>query len=504
MRLISVTSVIRWGEGMEKMVDKPNIHTAPPLGSTELYDVFISHASEDKEAFVRPLAHRLEEEHVAVWFDEFSLNPGDGLRRSIDLGLSRSRIGIVVLSRSFFEKGWPQRELDGLVAREMIEGRRIVIPIWHGVSKEEVCAFSPPLADTVAILSSRGLESVVHELMKVIRPVASPLIIARDILFDYGLKPPVVTDEWWLEMVTVSNWLSSCGFIPDCGEWGRWSFPLPDDLTPEGRGKRIAWAAMQLAWSEAATKSRISQISSPTDVLEFICSYPGLREVCHTYPDFLAAYAPQLTIPGLSGEFEEDFDRVFEDSKREYRRYLETRTGTGLTVKGEPPCCSEFIALRDPGFADFRPSFVAGSYFQGELNGPPNRVYENMDYIVWLLSCQGSWIPPKVRAFLLDGMKCWSIWPWADDFKEDKEFGLLKYEGMGALLESLLECQFSGSDSLCPLVLDDIIQRIAASIELLKLPEGAEELTQRFLKVGFIEAYIQGKEERGKRRSDLK
>lgn len=82
-----------------------------------LYDVFISHASEDKDSLVRPLAQRLKQERLEVWYDEFSLRPGDSLRRSIDRGLSKSRHGIVVLSQSFFQKNWPQWELDGLVQR---------------------------------------------------------------------------------------------------------------------------------------------------------------------------------------------------------------------------------------------------------------------------------------------------------------------------------------------------------------------------------------------------
>ena len=62
-----------------------------------LFDLFICHASEDKDAFVRPLATRLREEHVEVWFDEFTLEMGDSLRESIDRGLATSRFGVVVL-----------------------------------------------------------------------------------------------------------------------------------------------------------------------------------------------------------------------------------------------------------------------------------------------------------------------------------------------------------------------------------------------------------------------
>lgn len=117
------------------------------------YDLFISHASEDKEDLVRPLAVALEKLGVKVWYDEFTLKVGDSLRRSIDSGLSNSRFGTVVLSSSFFSKNWTQYELDGMTAKEM-DGRKMILPIWHKVTKSEVIKFSPTLADKVALNSS--------------------------------------------------------------------------------------------------------------------------------------------------------------------------------------------------------------------------------------------------------------------------------------------------------------------------------------------------------------
>ena len=114
------------------------------------YDAFISHASEDKDELVRPLAEALVNNALKIWYDEFELSVGDSLRRSIDKGLSRSRFGIVVLSPSFFAKDWPQYELDGLVAKEMTGGK-VILPLWHKVSKNEVMQYSPTLADRVAL-----------------------------------------------------------------------------------------------------------------------------------------------------------------------------------------------------------------------------------------------------------------------------------------------------------------------------------------------------------------
>jgi len=133
------------------------------------WDVFISHAWQDKESFARPLAEALERKGLRVWFDEFTLRVGDKLRRSIDYGLANSRYGVVILSLHFFGKEWPQKELDGLVARESA-GEKVVLPVWHNISAEQIRKYSPTLADRVAVSSERGLEHVVSKLLKVLQP----------------------------------------------------------------------------------------------------------------------------------------------------------------------------------------------------------------------------------------------------------------------------------------------------------------------------------------------
>src|SRR5262245_33346133 len=101
------------------------------------FDAFISYATEDKETFVRPLAHALTALGASVWYDEFALKLGDSLSASIDKGLAKSRYGIVVLSKAFIAKPWPQRELQGLVAREM-GGMSTILPVWHDLTFQDV------------------------------------------------------------------------------------------------------------------------------------------------------------------------------------------------------------------------------------------------------------------------------------------------------------------------------------------------------------------------------
>ncbi|PTP41232.1 toll/interleukin-1 receptor domain-containing protein [Vibrio splendidus] len=138
---------------------------------TTEYDLFISHASEDKDDFVRPLAETLENLGVKVWYDEFTLKVGDSLRKSIDHGLVKSRFGTVILSSSFCSKNWTQYELDSMVAREM-DGHKMILPIWHKVTKTDVINFSPALADKVALNTSMSsIEEIAGQLAEVILPI---------------------------------------------------------------------------------------------------------------------------------------------------------------------------------------------------------------------------------------------------------------------------------------------------------------------------------------------
>lgn len=146
---------------------EPNLYVEKPEANRD-YDVFISHASEDKDAVVRPLANALKEKGLNVWYDEFELKIGDSLRRKIDQGLSKSRFGIVVISRSFIKKGWTNYELDGLMTKA-ISGQQTLLPIWHDITKQEVIDYSPSLADKVARNTSQEtVEEIAEEIADMI------------------------------------------------------------------------------------------------------------------------------------------------------------------------------------------------------------------------------------------------------------------------------------------------------------------------------------------------
>jgi len=137
-----------------------------------IWDVFISHAGEDKVEVARPLTEALITAGLRVWLDENELQLGDSLRAKIDHGLAHSRFGVVVLSPSFFAKHWPQQELNGLAALES-SSRKVLLPVWHGVDHDYVAQFSPILADRVAANTGNGIAVVAGQIVSALRQAES-------------------------------------------------------------------------------------------------------------------------------------------------------------------------------------------------------------------------------------------------------------------------------------------------------------------------------------------
>jgi hypothetical protein len=151
---------------LETLLDARNNQAVYASGLGKQWDVFISHASEDKKGFVEPLANALELSGLKVWYDKTALTVGDPLRQKIDEGLAQSRYGIVILSHNFFAKQWPKDELEGLFAREIagVPGLKVILPVWHSITAGEVAQYSPMLAGRFAANSNADLNVVVRQL----------------------------------------------------------------------------------------------------------------------------------------------------------------------------------------------------------------------------------------------------------------------------------------------------------------------------------------------------
>lgn len=131
------------------------------------FDVFICHASEDKD-YVNKLANALKESNINVWYDSFQIGWGDDLRPAIDNGLKNSRFGIVVFSKSFLnKKKWTEYELNGLFSKEKM-GQKVILPIWHNIAREDVEEYSATFADRIAKRSD-DITSIIKELKNLLK-----------------------------------------------------------------------------------------------------------------------------------------------------------------------------------------------------------------------------------------------------------------------------------------------------------------------------------------------
>lgn len=141
------------------------IQPSAPIGE-EHRDVFISHAGEDKADVARPIAEALSSAGWSVWLDEYELTVGDRLTQSINAGLASSRFGVVVLSRAFFDKRWPQEELEGLAAKEAATGSKVILPVWHGIDEQYLADVAPMLAGRLGVSTTKGIPYVAQELIR--------------------------------------------------------------------------------------------------------------------------------------------------------------------------------------------------------------------------------------------------------------------------------------------------------------------------------------------------
>lgn len=132
-----------------------------------MYDVFISHASEDKEDVVCPLIIELEKLGAQIWYDEFEIKPGDKIREKIDEGLSKSKFGIIVFSPIFFQKSWTRAELDALFTLEIF-GKSKVIPLLHDMKVDELLTHSPLVASKLCLLTKNGIDEVAKKIIEII------------------------------------------------------------------------------------------------------------------------------------------------------------------------------------------------------------------------------------------------------------------------------------------------------------------------------------------------
>lgn len=436
-----------------------------------LHDIFICHASEDKDDFVRPLAEALRARYLDVWYDEFSLTVGESLSERIDQGLARSNFGLVVLSPHFFRKNWTKRELSGLVAREMAGERGIILPIWHRIGRDEILRHSPPLADVVAISSARGIDVVVVELLKKLRPGESPLVVARDFLVRMGDEPPIVTDEWWLDMLEIKE--AELRF-PTAG-MRQWIFPLPfsTETNARERGLNIAWTSLQTDWSADGEERGLCQLTHPDQIHEFLREWPGLLQCARDNPGVLAMYVPQLTIPGFDTDFIDVFDALL-DPTREDAYELPGYGGGPDTIDGNEPLCGELIAWRHASFGNYTDRELAYSFVHAHDGRYSRQSFRGFECLTWLLAADSYWMPKNLKEKLVEGMRSSDFW-----FREIMGT-------QNAFVTAFLH-RGRSKFNLTREIRTSIVELFANAIEKLGIQEDPSTVTNQFIECRFIE-----------------
>ena len=85
---------------------------------------------------------------------------------------------MIVLSENFFGKPWAETEKETLKS-QMIEGEKLIIPLWHEVSKSDVMGYDPIIAGILAEKIHEGnISEVSNRIYNRIKPggLASPTV----------------------------------------------------------------------------------------------------------------------------------------------------------------------------------------------------------------------------------------------------------------------------------------------------------------------------------------
>lgn len=131
------------------------------------YDVFISHAYEDKSSFVNELAVSLKTKGLRVWYSGSELKLGDNITTSVNHALKEAKFGIVIISPIYLKKRWAMNELNALFSSETDHNR--ILPILHNITVAEIRKHLPVLADRYAISSEKGMQIVTNKVLQVVK-----------------------------------------------------------------------------------------------------------------------------------------------------------------------------------------------------------------------------------------------------------------------------------------------------------------------------------------------
>lgn len=115
------------------------------------YDVFLSHANADKEQFVDELNSSLEKLGVRIFYDKKSLEWGDKWKDRILEGTKKAEFAIIVISENFFGREWTEKELYEFLNRQNRGGQKLILPIVHNITNDDLRKKYPSVSEIQAI-----------------------------------------------------------------------------------------------------------------------------------------------------------------------------------------------------------------------------------------------------------------------------------------------------------------------------------------------------------------
>jgi len=134
-----------------------------------IYDVFISHSNADKDSIVTELSNRLTVEGLIVFEDAKVFKIGSSITSDINEGIKKSKFGVIILSKEFIKSNWAKYEFTGFLHRDVSGNKTVILPIWHGISYDEVKEFNPVLIDKFALnTDEHDMDTIVDAIKEVV------------------------------------------------------------------------------------------------------------------------------------------------------------------------------------------------------------------------------------------------------------------------------------------------------------------------------------------------
>lgn len=123
--------------------------------TTAVYDVFVSHANADKTDYVNELKLSLDKLNINIFYDKDSLEWGDNWKNRIYEGVEKAEFAIIVISENFFDREWTEKKLTEFLSRQNRNGQKIILPILHNITIEQLQKKYPDVADIQALDSAK-------------------------------------------------------------------------------------------------------------------------------------------------------------------------------------------------------------------------------------------------------------------------------------------------------------------------------------------------------------